>query len=395
MNKTATSRSPRNPGHDVVIVGAGVIGLACAWRLRQRGLSVAVLESDQAGAKTSHVAAGMLAPVTEVEFGEAALMNLNLASARIYPEFAAELTDATGAELDYRQDGSLYVAADRDDASDVERLYELQRSTGLDVERLDGRSCRRLEPGLAPSLVGGLLARSDAQIDPRSLTAALLKAVQNAGVTVAEHTTVAETVISGGRCVGVKTRNGRLWPADEVVAATGCWSGQDGWIPEFVRPPVRPVKGQLLRLRTRTGERFCEHIIRTPWVYVVSRADGRVVVGASVEEQGFDRSITAGAVLELLREGYRILPDLAELELVETQAGLRPGTPDNAPILGHTRLPGLTFATGHYRNGVLLTPITAQIVTAVLTGDSNGLAEEIPIDDFSAARFDHALEAAG
>ncbi len=394
MNKTATARFPRNSGHDVVIVGAGVIGLACAWRLRQRGLSVAVLDSDQAGAKTSYVAAGMLAPITEVEFGEAALMNLNLASARIYPAFAAELQDATGAELHYQQGGALYVAADRDDASDVERLYELQRSAGLPVERLDARACRRLEPGLAPSLAGGLLAPSDAQIDPRALTAALSQAVRNAGATVAEHTSVAETVLAGNRCIGVKTRNGRLWPADNVVAATGCWSGQAGWIPESVRPPVRPVKGQLLRLRTRTGEQFCEHIIRTPWVYVVSRADGRVVVGASVEEQGFDRSVTAGAVLELLREGYRVLPDLVELELVEMQAGLRPGTPDNAPILGRSELAGLTFATGHFRNGILLTPITADIIAAALTGASTPSVEEFSIGVFSATRFDHALESA-
>lgn len=394
MKKTATTRSPRDPGHDVVIVGAGVIGLACAWRLRQRGLSVAVLESDQAGAKASYVAAGMLAPITEVEFGEAALMNLNLASARIYPAFAAELQDATGAELHYRQDGALCVAADRDDASDVERLYELQRSFRLPVERLDARACRQLEPGLAPSLAGGLLAPSDAQIDPRALTAALLQAVQNAGVTVAEHTTVAATVLAGNRCVGVRTRNGRLWTAGDVVAATGSWSGQAGWIPESVRPPVRPVKGQLLRLRTRSGEQFCEHIIRTPWVYVVSRADGRVVVGASVEEQGFDRSVTAGAVLELLREGYRVLPDLAELELVETLAGFRPGTPDNAPILGRSALDGLTFATGHYRNGILLTPITAEMIATALTGASTASDEGISIGEFSATRFDYALEAA-
>jgi glycine oxidase len=395
MRMSATSGASTHGGHDVVVVGAGVIGLTCAWRLRQRGLSVAVFDSGQAGAKTSRVAAGMLAPITEVEFGEAALTNLNLASADAYPAFVEELQSASGTELHFRQGGSLYVAADRDEAADVDRLHDLQRSSELPVNWLDARACRELEPGLAPTLLGGLLAPSDAQIDPRALTAALLQVVREAGVTVAEHTNIAEITLEGDRCTGVRTDDGILWPADSVVVATGCWTGSADWIPEAVRPPVRPVKGQLLRLKTRSGQQFCEHIIRTPTVYVVSHADGRVVVGASAEEQGFDRAITAGAMLELLRDGYRVLPDLAELELIEMQAGLRPGTPDNAPILGRSSLSGLTFATGHYRNGILLAPITAQMVVAELTGDSFTSTRETSIDDFSPDRFQYVLESAG
>ncbi|MFY9488192.1 MAG: glycine oxidase ThiO [Solirubrobacterales bacterium] len=391
----ATSGASTGRSHDVVVVGAGVIGLTCAWRLRQRGLSVAMLDGGQAGAKTSHVAAGMLAPITEVEFGEAALLNLNLASADVYPAFVEELQDASGAELHFRQGGSLYVAADRDEAADVGRLHDLQRSNELPVDRLDAQACRNLEPGLAPTLVGGLLAPRDAQIDPRELTAALLRVVRETGVTIAEHTNVTEMTLEGDRCTGVRTEDGVLWPADSVVVATGCWTGSADWIPEAMRPPVRPVKGQLLRLKTRSGEQFCQHIIRTPTVYVVSHADGRVVVGASVEEQGFDRAVTAGAMLELLRDGYRVLPDLAELELVEMQAGQRPGTPDNAPIVGRSSLAGLTFATGHYRNGILLAPITAEMVAAELTGDSFTPTREVSMDDFSPNRFQCVLEAAG
>lgn len=385
---------PIRRGHDVLVVGAGVIGLACAWRLRQRGLTVALLDRGSAGAETSQVAAGMLAPVTEVDFGEAALMNLNLASADAYPAFVATLQDESDTELQYRQDGALYVAADRDDAADVDRLHDLQRASGLPVELLDGRSCRALEPALTPSVISGLLAPSDSQIDPSALTSALIQAARRAGVTFAEHTPVAALTLEGDRCTGVETDHGDLWPAGDVVVAMGSWSGAADWIPEAVRPPVRPVKGQLMRLRTRSGERFCDRIIRAPDVYVVSHADGRVVVGASAEEQGFDRAITAGAMLDLLRESYRLLPDLAELEFVEMQAGLRPGTPDNAPLIGPSSLAGLTFATGHYRNGILLTPMTAEIVAVALTGESMKSTRELSIDNFSPTRFERVLEAA-
>ena len=371
---------------DVVVVGAGLIGLACAWRLLQRGLRVVVLERGRPGEGASFVAAGMLAPVTEAEFGEEALLRLNLAAAHVYPRFVEELVEATGVDVGFRREGALYVALDRDEADEVRRLYEFQRSLDLAVEWLGPRACRRLEPGLAPFCAGGSLARDEAQVDPRALGLALLRAVEGVGGTVVAGAEVVAPLLDGERLAGVATADGRSWPAGEVLLATGCWSGSGEWLPERARPPVRPVKGQLLRLRTVDGLPLCDRIVRTPRVYVVPRTDGRVVIGATVEERGFELTVTAGAVFELLREAYRAVPDVAELEIVEVQAGLRPGTPDNAPLLGPGAQPGLTVATGHYRNGVLLAPITADAVAALLTG------AEPPLDlaPFAPARFEEA-----
>jgi glycine oxidase len=353
---------------DVIVVGAGVIGLSCAWRAAQRGLEVTVVERRAAAAGASGVAAGMLAPVGELSFGERRLLELNLASAELFPGFAAELEASAGLPVGYRRCGALHVALDRDEAEELRRRHRLQESLGLEAEWLAPGRCRELEPGLAPSIAGGVHAPHEAAIDPRALCAALLAALEREGTEVRNGFEVDAALIGDGRIEGVRSASGEELRAREVVLANGAWAGAADWLPEAARPKVHPVKGQILTLRGPADQPLCERIVASERVYLVPREDGRVIVGATVEERGFDTTVTAGGVHELLREAYRLLPEVAELELVETDAGLRPGTPDNLPLIGPGAIEGLILATGHYRNGVLLAPLTAERVAEALTG---------------------------
>lgn len=352
--------------HDVVIAGAGVIGLACAWRAAGRGLSVLVLERDRIAAGASGVAAGMLAPVGEASWGEEGLLAFNLASLGTWDQFAAELTDDSRADLGFRRVGALHVAADRDEAEQLRHRHEVHRRHGLDARWLRASECRRLEPGLASAIAGGVEAPHEATVDPSGLCDALAAAVLEAGgeiVTGAE--VVGAELDAGGR--RLRTADGRAHAAEAIVVAAGVWSAGD-WLPAELRPPLRPVKGEILTLRGSPGEPVCVRIVAGERVYVVPREDGRVIVGATVEERGFDTTVTAGGVHELLREAYRLLPDIAELELVDARAGLRPGTPDNIPLVGAVA-DGLIIACGHYRNGVLQAPATAEAVASLLVGE--------------------------
>jgi glycine oxidase len=349
---------------DVVVVGGGVIGLGTAWRAAQAGMAVTVVDPAP-GRGASWAAAGMLAPVTEVHYGEQALLRLNLAAADRWPAFAAELEEASGRRIGYRRCGTLTVARDADDNAAIEDLYRFQLRCGLEVERLRSRDCRRLEPGLAPSVRGGVLAPGDHQVDNRAMAGALLAACERAGVRLLAGRAAALR-LDGERVTGVTVADGASLAAATVVLAAGCWSRELGGLAARLLPPVRPVKGQLLQLRGPAADPLCRRNVRGLEVYMVPRADGRVVVGATVEEQGFDTRVTAGAVHDLLRAAFELLPDVAELELVETVAGLRPGSPDNAPLLGPAGVDGLVVATGHYRNGILLAPVTADAVTELL-----------------------------
>jgi glycine oxidase len=370
---------------DVVVVGGGVIGLSCAWRLAQRGARVAVVERGEPGSGATRVAAGMLAPVGELTFGEPELLELTLAAARLYPEFIAGLEAASGEGTGYERLGALHVALDRDEAAQLRRVHDLQRSLELEAEWLPPRRCRDLEPGLTPSFHGGVLAAGEAAVDPRALTRALSAAVRSEGGEVLTGTEVVAGVFEGERLTGVRTRGchegenesrrefsphtgEKELRAESVVLATGAWSGATEWLPEHARPPVRPVKGQVLELRRRDGEPPARHILASERVYLVPREDGRLIVGATVEEMGFDTAVTAGGVHELLREAYRLLPDVAELELLDAIAGLRPGTPNNLPLVGPGAIAGLVLATGHFRNGILLAPLAAQAVADLIGG---------------------------
>jgi len=358
---------------DVLVVGGGIIGLVTAWRAAQRGFSTAVVDPEPGGG-AAQVAAGMLAAVTELHYGEQTLLALNLASAHRYPDFAAELTDLTGLGLGYRRCGTLAVALDADDRAHLRELHALQRQSGLDSEWLSGRECRRLEPMLAPGVRGGLRVDGDHQVDPRRLAHALVAACERAGVVL--HRTWAERLtVERERATGVVTREGEALGADQVVLAGGSLSGRLKGVPDDVLPPVRPVKGQVLRLTVPERHapflnRTVRAVVRGSQVYLVPRENGELVVGATSEELGWDTTVTAGGVYELLRDAHELVPGITELPLTETRAGLRPGSPDNAPLLGPTALPGLLLATGHYRNGVLLTPVTGDALAhALSTGE--------------------------
>ncbi|GAB2658720.1 glycine oxidase ThiO [Kribbella swartbergensis] len=372
---------------DVVVVGAGLIGLATAWRLAADGIQVTVCDPTP-GIQTSNVAAGMLAPVTEVEYGEDDLLALNLASVAAWPSFAAELESTTGLSAGLHQTGTLSVAYDVDDAAALRRLADYQRRLGLEVEELSGRDARKREPMLAAGVSGGVWVPGDHSVDNRQAVAALLRAVEVSGVTLVRRR-VARVITAGTTAVGVQLDNGDTVRAGHVIAATGPWSGQLDGVPQELRPPVRPVKGEVLRLRVPEAYRpALNHTVRATArgfsVYLVPRPGGELVVGATSTELGYDTRVLAGGVFSLLRDARTVLPITDELELVEAIAGLRPATPDNAPVVGPSGLDGLLWATGHYRNGVLLTPVTAQIIAdTVRTGDVPELGKP-----FLRSRFD-------
>ncbi|MET9014716.1 glycine oxidase ThiO [Streptomyces olivaceoviridis] len=358
---------------DVLVIGGGIIGLVTAWRAAQRGLATAVVDPEPGGG-AAQVAAGMLAAVTELHYGEETLLALNLESARRYPAFAAELSELTGHDLGYRRCGTLAVALDADDRAHLRELHALQQRSGLASEWLSGRECRRLEPMLAPGVRGGLRVDGDHQIDPRRLAAALVAACERAGVVF--HRAWAERLdVVRDRAAGVTTADGTALRADRVVLAAGSLSGRLAGVPDELLPPVRPVKGQVLRLTVPRRyapflSRTVRAVVRGGQVYLVPRENGELVVGATSEELGWDTTVTAGGVYELLRDAHELVPGITELPLTETRAGLRPGSPDNAPLLGPSGLAGLLLATGHYRNGVLLTPVTGDVLAhALVTGE--------------------------
>jgi glycine oxidase len=354
---------PRSTRYDAVVIGAGMIGLACAWRARRRGLSVLVVDRAAApGAGASGVAAGMLAPVTEADFGEEGPLRVNLAGRDRWSAFAAELEEQSGLPTGYRDSGALVVAADRDDVEALRRLHDFQRSLGLEADWLPASRCRRLEPGLSPRIAGGILAPQDGSADPRATVAALAEVVEE----LALGTEVEAIEHDGARVTGVRTPAGVI-DCEHVVVAAGAWSAA---LAPGEALPVRPVKGQILELRARGAMPDpLERVVRTPRCYLVARGDGRVVLGATVEEQGFDTAVTADGVYRLLEAAWEVLPEVGELELVAARAGLRPGTPDNTPLVGPGEPEGLVWATGHWRNGVLLAPLTGDAVAGLLAGE--------------------------
>jgi glycine oxidase len=365
---------------DVVVLGGGVIGLSIAWRARQRGLTVEVVD-DAPGRGASWAAAGLIAPVTEVHHGEEALLDLAADSARRYPDFIEELEEAAGRPAGYRRSGTLMVAPGADDLAALSEIYALQRKLGLEVSRLSGREARALEPGLTPHVRGGFLIEGDHAVDNRLLGEALLEACRRSGVELTAAR-VAAVEVGSARITGGRLASGEVRRGGTFVLAAGCWSAALPGLPPEAVPPVRPVKGQLLYLRAEEGELPLSRNVRGVDVYIVPRSDGRIAIGATVEERGFDTTVTADGIFQLLCSAFELVPGLRECELIETLAGLRPGTPDNAPLLGRGALENLVVATGHYRNGILLTPVTADEIAALLAGEEPPLLEP-----FSPLRF--------
>jgi len=368
---------------DVAVAGGGLIGLATAWRAAQRGLSVTVVD-DSPGTGASAAAAGMLAPVTEAGYREEALLRLGLASVQRWPAFAADVEAASGTPVGLRTAGTLVVGFDEDDVRELTALHAFQTELGLAAERLTPRESRRREPSLTPRVRGGLLVAGDHSVDGRALHAALLRAAEDTGVRLVRDRVTALRV-DGGRAAGLETAGGASVVAGSVVLALGAHSGRLPGVPPL---PVRPVKGQILRLAGATDllEGTVRALVRGRQVYLVPYAGDRLIVGATTEDRGFDPTVTAGGVHDLLHDAIDVVPGISELELVETLARWRPGTPDNAPLLGPGPLPGLVLATGHHRNGVLLTPVTAEVTAELLaTGTLPELAAPFTADRFAAA----------
>lgn len=367
---------------DVVVIGGGLIGTSIGWRLRQAGIDVVVVVGERSAA-ASRVAAGMLAPITEATFTEQRLLQLNLASRSRYPDFVAELEVASGLPAGLRQAPSLSVACDADDAARLENFADFLARAGHPGERLTSRECRRHEPLLAPTIRSGLLVESDWSCDNRLLLQALIEAGHRIHVREVPGF-VHRVTSSNGRVTGVELADGQTIGAGRVVVANGAWARQISGLPDL---PVRPVKGQIVRLdpgRLPAPSLTIRAYSRGSEIYLVPRESGReVVMGATVEELGFDQRVTAGAVYELLRDGRTVMPMTAEYALAEMSVGWRPGTPDNAPILGLCDLDGLVLATGHYRNGVLLTPVTADVISKlIISGELDSLAAPFTLDRF-------------
>lgn len=378
-------RTPDSAGiADIVVVGGGVIGSAVAWRAALAGRAVTLIDPGTDD-KASFVAAGMLGPVSESVFGEHDLLSLNLHALERFPAFNAELEAASGHRTGLRTEGTLAVAYDNDDLAALDRLTEFRHSIGLAARRLRARECRLLEPFLAPSTCGGVLASGDLSVDNRRYLAALQAAAARAGVaTVAGCVTeivdeadgrVGVRVSAGG---GENPRPAMRMSAASVVIAAGWAVGRIDGIPDQIRKAIRPVKGQLLRLRHPAAlPPIVSHTIRATVggrdIYLVPRSCGELVVGATQEERG-DTDVTAGAVHDLLRDAMAALPVIGELTLAEASAGLRPGTSDNGPILGLIGTgdgPGqVIIAAGHFRNGILLSAATADAVAALLAGQA-------------------------
>ena len=375
---------PRRP--KTVVIGAGVVGLGIAWRLAEAGCTVAVYDRGEAGRGASWAAAGMLAGAVETEPGEEPLLPLALESQRLWPDFAREVERASGGiAVDYRGEGTIVAALNRDDAEQLRHSYEFQKGLGLDLTWLSGADAGRLEPHLKPGVAAAVLSPSDHQVDNRCLTRALIAAARRAGVALHERCPVREVIQAGGRVAGVVTEHGRE-DADIVVLAAGAWSREIGGIPPAHLPPVRPIKGQMLALQMDPAAPLLRHVVWLPHgLYLVPRNDGRLIVGATVEERGFDATLTAGGLLALIEGAWRAVPAIEELPIAETWVGFRPGSRDDAPMLGPSGIDGLVIATGHHRNGILLTPVTAAVIsTYILSGNLPAIAHPLSPERFLA-----------
>ena len=366
----------------VIIIGGGTIGLAIGWEVAQAGADVTLFDRGEAGHGTSWLAAGMLAPDAEIGFEEIDLYRLSRESLRRWPDFARTLEEATGHAIDYRDDGTLVVADDRDSAEALRRLYRFQKEQGLAVEWLTGMETLEIEPFLAPRLAAAIFAPGDHQVDNRRLLGALRTAFLKAGGTLRERTSV-EALEPDAAHPAVVLEGGERVAASVVMVTAGAWSGGLGGLAPAARPPVRPVKGQMIELKMEPPFGL-QHVVRGPGAYLAPKSDGRLLIGATTEEMGFDTRVTAGGLYHLLEGAWEIVPGIYDLPVQDTWAGLRPGSRDHAPLLGRSAAPGIFFATGHYRHGVLLTPVTAQeMARLALTGETSTWLEP-----FSPQRFD-------
>lgn len=381
------------PRTDVAVVGAGLVGLSIAWRLAQAGRAVTVVERESVGSGASLAATGMLAPAAEHEPGSDLLLPLALESLRRWPAFRDALQATSGRSIDYREDGTLVIAIGRDEVERLRFRHDLQKRSGVAAEWLSGPEVRAREPLLRPNVTAGILCPLDAQVDPRLVMEALLRACEAAGVTIVEGVAVEGLEHQGGRVRGLRA-GGQVLAAETVILAAGAWSGVAGLLPEDLADgaalPVRPLKGQSLALRTTRRTGTLSRMVWSESVHMAPKGDGHLIVGATVEDCGFRDGVTAGGLFALLEGARRVLPGIEEMEIDAVWSGFRPTSDDDAPIIEETA-PGLVVATGHHRNGYLLAPATAEAVAALLS------AGELPdfARGFGRARFRSRTEPRG
>ncbi len=363
---------PSSASHPIVVVGGGVIGLSIAWRLVRRGESVVILERDTVGQSASRAAAGMLAAAAEVGFEEPELYDLCRASLQEWPGFAAELESESGAALDYRSFGTLVVADDRDAAEALRRGYRFQKEQGYPVTWLDGAEALEVEPMLSPRIVAAVSVPEDHAVDNRALTQALATAVRQGGGVIREGVNVigmdADPPTPIVQFVNPATGETEQIEASRIVVAAGAWtSALSGW-PSGNGPSIRPVKGQILELKTRAPFDL-RHVVRGPHAYLVPRSDGRLIVGATSEEMGFDGRMTVGGVYAVMDGAWEIVPGILDQDLLSIDVGFRPASVDHQPIIGFTSNPRIFIATGHYRHGIVLSVITALAAERMLVDE--------------------------
>ena len=352
----------------IAIIGGGICGLSIGWYLARAGQAVTILERGQAGRGATWAAAGMLTPWSFLGSDEEPVFQLHVASHAMWANFGHELEATTDVAIDYRTEGRLFIILDHEDARGLRTRHEFNRKLGLSLEWLSGNEARRREPHLSPTVTDAVFMPTGHVVDNRKVVLALQKAFRLAGGNLREQSKVVEIVIEHNRVRGVRLAN-QFLAAEIVVLAAGVWSRDIPGLPATVRPPVRPVKGQMLALQMPPDSPLLKHVV-TGQVYLIPRSDGRLLIGTTLEEKGFDTHVTAGPIFEMLGQARRIVPAIDNLPLIETWAGLRPASDDEAPILGETRVDGLIIATGHFRHGILLAPITAEAISRlILTGE--------------------------
>lgn len=346
---------------DVIVIGGGVIGCSIAWRLAQAGLKVTVIERGRVGCEASRAAAGMLSPQGGAESG-GAFFELCLRSRAMYREFGQELTEASGVDIEYKDEGTLFVVVEGEDQAEKTKWAQWQLEAGLPLEHLSADEILEIEPAVTQSAAGAIFLPQEHQVENRRLMDALEVAIRRAGVELMEGSEVTAITTGSGRVTGVLCGGERL-PADLVVAAAGTWSSQL-LEPLGLNVRIIPALGQMIAVRGRACR--IDRVVHSSKVYVVPRRDGRILIGATVEYTGFQKQVTVKGMSYLLSAATQIVPSLEECEIVEAWSGLRPDTIDHLPILGASGVNNLTLATGHFRNGILLAPMTAALIAETL-----------------------------
>jgi glycine oxidase len=347
--------------YDAVVAGGGLIGASIAFELAQAGLHVGVFDAREPGREASWAGAGIISPAPE---GPAMfpLVALSKASAAIYPKFIKAVEQASGQNVEYRPDGAMEVFWEGDVREEISTLLAVYHGVGLRAEALTGERAKELEPGLMEEVQGGVLRPDESSLDNRALTQATLEAAKRKGVEIFAGNGATGIWQEGRRCKGLQLTSGNV-EAKWTIIAAGCFSAKiEGAAPYA---PVSPAKGQMAVLRCEAVN--IQHVLWSENIYLVPRNDGRILAGSTVERIGFDRDVTAGGMKKIMNGAIELVPGLAKARIEETWAGLRPDSPDHLPILGPTDVEGLLLATGHFRSGILLAPLTAQLMREWIT----------------------------